>query len=129
MSANYIREGLQDAAAEVETIAGVKVFDSSDVFAFHTHVVGICADRTLGILSDGRMALVPAATEPGDVVAVIDRMVTPCVLRPLTDISTGDSYFQYLGECYAHNLNANASIHGDEGGLVGMSDYKDLTLL
>jgi hypothetical protein len=45
----------------------------------------------------------------------------PC---ELTDISTGDPYFQYLGECHAYNLSANANIHCDQGGLGGMSDYK-----
>jgi hypothetical protein len=74
---------------------------------------------------------VPAATESEDVVAVIDRMPHQASCGPyeLTDISTGDPYFQYLGECHAHNLSANANIHCDQGGLGGMSDYEDLTLL
>lgn len=56
-----------------------------------------CSGRRLGVTACGRLALVPATAEAGDVVVVIPGLQVPYVLRECKGVSR---QYQLVGECY-----------------------------
>jgi hypothetical protein len=59
---------------------------------------GSLLDRTVAVLKEGYMGLVPKLATVGDIVCILFGCDTPVVLRPI-----GDG-FVFIGECYIHGI-------------------------
>ena len=95
-------------AKELEILANESVF--VDALFMAAHHRKFCATE------QGRIGLVPCATEKGDVVAGIMGADVRFVLR-----STGKGTYEMVGECYIHgvrNGEAFQGIHGGVGGII-----------
>ncbi|KAK0705931.1 hypothetical protein B0T26DRAFT_724989 [Lasiosphaeria miniovina] len=64
----------------------------------------LCLGRRVAVLDDGRLAQVPPASEPGDVVFVPFGSAVPFALRPFGQDRGGRPPFRLLGECYVHSV-------------------------
>ncbi|KAK0625158.1 heterokaryon incompatibility protein-domain-containing protein [Bombardia bombarda] len=64
---------------------------------------------------DGKSGLGPAATQPGDIVAVLFGGVVPFILRPVNDGPEGESW-KLIGECFVPGLMQGEAV--EEAGLL-----------
>jgi len=75
--------------------------------SFRVQIGATLPGRKFAIGGAGYMGLVPAVTEPGDVVAVIPSGSIPYILRMIDDTDTetdGVSRYRFVGDSYIHGM-------------------------
>jgi hypothetical protein len=73
---------------------------------------GTLQHRTLAVLKEGYVGLVPKTAETGDVVCILFGCDTPVVLRPV------GNDFLFVGECYVHGIMDGELIKEYEEGSI-----------
>lgn len=80
------------------------------------------AGRKIFLSDDGTPGLGPAATQPGDVVAVLFGGIVPFVLRPFESGSDGKTRWKLVGECFVPSLMQGEAV--EEAGLLVEGTYR-----
>jgi hypothetical protein len=78
---------------------------------------GTLQHRTVAVLKEGYMALVPRLARVDDIVCILFGCDTPVVLRP-----NGDG-FEFIGECFIHGIMDGELIKEYEEGSIQLTEF------